>query len=79
MKHAGLTRCDNCWTFEGPDKYSFLGWQSPQRLPRTLSGLDRGIAEGDLDAERRLDVWKLRSVQPKPGQVRPPQLRKLEP
>jgi hypothetical protein len=30
-------------------------------------------------AERRLDVWKVGSVQPKPGQVRPPQLRKFEP
>jgi hypothetical protein len=20
MKDAGLTRCGNCWTFEGPDK-----------------------------------------------------------
>jgi hypothetical protein len=39
---------------------------------------DRGIAEVDLDAERRLDVWKVRSVQPKPDHVRP-QLRKLEP
>jgi hypothetical protein len=39
---------------------------------------DRGMAEVDLDAERRLDVWKVRSVQPKPGQVGP-QLRKLEP
>jgi hypothetical protein len=26
---------------------------------------DRGIAEVNLDAERRLDVWKVRSVQPK--------------
>jgi hypothetical protein len=33
---------------------------------------DRGIAEVDLDAERRLDVWKVRSVQPKPDHVRPP-------
>jgi hypothetical protein len=39
---------------------------------------DRGIAEVDLDAERGLDVWKVRSVQ-QPGQARSPQLRKLEP
>jgi hypothetical protein len=90
-------RRGNCWTFEGPDKYSLVGrvaWLSSKRVVEliggqvfadhcnatTAIGLDnRGIAEVDLDAERRLDVWKVRSVLPKPGQVRLPQLRKLEP
>jgi hypothetical protein len=104
IKDASLTHCGNCWTFEGPDKYSwvgrahnayhrrYLGWmawlsskgrrRADWRLPTTAtpprpSGLTIA-ASPKLIWMRRLDVWKVRSVQPKPDHVRP-QLRKLEP
>jgi hypothetical protein len=101
IQDASLTHCGNCWMFEGPDKYSWLGrahnayharylgwmaWLSSKGVVELIGGQvfcrplqhhspigldDRGIAEVDLDAERRLDVWKVRSVQPKPDHVRP--------